>query len=224
MKNILSHIKIPVNEKIFIKDPETSDLGKKIIEKGVELIDEIGFDAFTFKKLGEQIGSNESSIYRYFENKHKLLMYITSWYWGWIEYKLVFLTNSIPDKEVKLKTAIEIITSDFHEDFDNELIKQEALFRIVTMEFSKSYLTKMVDFENKEGYFLVYKSLINRVVGMVQEYDSNYPYSKSLISSVIEGAMHQHFLKNHLTTITNCNATLAPSDFYTDLIFRVLKK
>lgn len=222
MKNILSHIKIPIHDKIFIKDPETSDLGKKIVEKGIELIDEIGFDAFTFKKLGELIGSNESSIYRYFENKHKFLMYITSWYWGWIEYKLAFLTHSIPDPKVKLKTAIEIISSDFHSDFEHEYINQNKLFRIVTLEFCKSYLTKMVDIENKEGYFLVYKSVINRVVSMVQEYDNSYPYSKSLISSVIEGSMHQHFLKNHLTTITNCNPNFAPSEFYTDLVFRVL--
>lgn len=223
MKNILSNIKIPINEKIFIKDPDTSDLGKKIIEKGIDLIDEIGFDSFTFKKLGEKIGSNESSIYRYFENKHKLLMYISSWYWGWIEYKLVFLTNSIPDSKVKLKTAIEIISSDFHDDFSHEFIKQDALFRIVSMEFSKSYLTKMVDFENKEGYFLVYKNVINRVVDIAEHYDPSYPYHKSLISCMIEGAVHQHFLKNHLTTITNCNTNFAPSDFYKDLIFRVLK-
>ena len=56
---------------------------------------EIGFENFTFKKLGEQIGSNESSIYRYFESKHKLMLYLSSWYWAWIEYRLVFATNNI---------------------------------------------------------------------------------------------------------------------------------
>jgi AcrR family transcriptional regulator len=56
------------NFKIFVKDPETSALGKKIIKESIILIDEKGFDNFTFKKLGERIGSNESSIYRYFES------------------------------------------------------------------------------------------------------------------------------------------------------------
>ena len=37
--------------KIFIKDPESSELGKRIIEHSILLIDEIGFDSFTFKKL-----------------------------------------------------------------------------------------------------------------------------------------------------------------------------
>ena len=78
MSTILSNIKIQVNEKLYVKDPETSDLGKKIIENSILLIDEIGIEHFTFKKLGERIGSNESSIYRYFENKHKLVVYLSS--------------------------------------------------------------------------------------------------------------------------------------------------
>ena len=74
MQSLLANFKIQINPKIFVKDPETSVLGKKIIEHSILLIDEIGFDNFTFKKLGDRIGSNESSLYRYFENKHKLLI------------------------------------------------------------------------------------------------------------------------------------------------------
>ena len=95
MHNLLSNIKISVPENIYIKDPESSELGKRIVKHSILLINDIGFDAFTFKKLGEKIGSNESSIYRYFESKHKLLLYLSSWYWAWIEYQLVFETHSI---------------------------------------------------------------------------------------------------------------------------------
>ena len=110
MQSVFSQIKIKVNEKVFVKDPETSTLGKKIIENSILLIDEIGFEDFTFKKLGERIGSNESSLYRYFESKHKLLVYLSSWYWGWMEYRLVFSTNNISNPLEKLKIAISIIT------------------------------------------------------------------------------------------------------------------
>ncbi len=79
MNNLLLSLKIQVNDKIYVKDPETSSLGRKIIQESILLIDEIGFENFTFKKLGERIGSNESSIYRYFESKHKLLVYLSSW-------------------------------------------------------------------------------------------------------------------------------------------------
>ena len=86
MTNLLANLSISVNEKLYVKNPETSDLGKKIIEHSILLIHEIGFESFTFKKLGDKIQSNESSIYRYFENKHKLLLYLSSWYWSWIEW------------------------------------------------------------------------------------------------------------------------------------------
>ena len=74
MESLFSNIKIQVHSAIYIKDPETTELGRKILKESIILIDDIGFENFTFKKLGEKIGSNESSIYRYFENKHRLLI------------------------------------------------------------------------------------------------------------------------------------------------------
>ena len=90
MDRLIPRLSIKINDRIFLKDPESSDLGKKIISGGIDLIDEIGFEAFTFRKLGAAIKSPEASIYRYFENKHKLLVYLSSWYWNWTEYRLVF--------------------------------------------------------------------------------------------------------------------------------------
>jgi hypothetical protein len=54
--HLITNIKFKISDKIFVKDPETSALGKKIIKESIILIDE-GFDNFTFKKLGERIGS-----------------------------------------------------------------------------------------------------------------------------------------------------------------------
>lgn len=80
MKNLQVHIS--VSSEIYLRDPYSSDLGQNIISNSIDLINELGFEKFTFKKLGEQIGSPESSVYRYFENKHTLLNYLISWYWG----------------------------------------------------------------------------------------------------------------------------------------------
>lgn len=224
MDSILSNIKIQVNEKIFVKDPETSTLGKKIIQESILLINEIGFEDFTFKKLGERIGSNESSIYRYFESKHKLLLYLSSWYWGWMEYRLVFSTNNISNPFERLKKAISIVTEKVEDDSTTAHINESILNKIIIAEFTKTLLTKEVDEENKEGFFLVYKRVVNRLVEMIELVNSDYLFAKSLSSSIVEGALHQHFLKDHLTTITNCNQKTSVTEFYIDLIEKTLKK
>lgn len=222
MQNILSNIVITVNDKLYVKNPETSELGKKIIEHSILLIDEIGFDYFTFKKLGERIGSNESSIYRYFESKHKLLLYLSSWYWAWIEYRLVFETNNILNPKEKLYKAITIVTEKIEDDSNTLHINEAILNKIIITEFTKTLLTKEIDDENKTGFFLVYKRVINRIIDMICEVNPEYPFAKSLASSIVEGALHQHFLKDHLKTITNCNDVISPTDFYINLLEKTL--
>ena len=222
MQNLLSNLKITINEKLYVKDPETSDLGRKILKNSIILIDEIGFESFTFKKLGEKIQSNESSIYRYFENKHKLLIYLSSWYWSWIEYNLVFATHNITNPVEKLSISVKIITQNIIDDKNTPHIDESILNRIIISDFSKTLLTKDVDAENKEGFFLVYKRVINRLILIINEVNPSYPYAKSLASSIVQGSLHQHYLKEHFKTITNLSENDCLSDFYTHLIKKTL--
>ena len=223
MQNILSNIIISVNSKLYVKNPETSELGKKIIEQSILLINELGFENFTFKKLGERIQSNESSLYRYFENKHKLMLYLSCWYWGWIEYKMVFATSNVTNPMERLKKAITIVTEKVEDDSTTLHINESILNKIIIQEFTKTIITKEIDEENKEGFFIVYKRVINRIKEMIQEVNPNYLYAKTLASSIIEGALHQHFLKDHLTTITDCDKDNSPTDFYLNLIETTLR-
>ncbi|TMU55419.1 TetR/AcrR family transcriptional regulator [Flagellimonas algicola] len=222
MERLMRSIKIGINEKIYLKDPESSDLGKRIVEQSILMIHEMGFESFTFRKLGEQIQSNESSVYRYFENKHKLLLYLASWYWGWLEYKMVFATNGIPNPTEKLRRAIEILTQTVKEDVTFSHVNEVLLNKIVINEYSKSYLTKEVDLENKEGYFVIYKRLVQRLHEMIITVDKDYPYPSSLASTILEGSLHQYFLKEHFPNLTDCDDNVTPTQYFTDLVFRTL--
>ena len=223
MERLLSNIKISVPEKIYIKDPESSDLGRRIVENSILLIDEIGFEAFTFKKLGLRIGSNESSVYRYFEGKHNLLLYLSSWYWSWKEYQLVLETYSINEPLEKLKKAIEILTRTIKVDNQFTHINEVVLNRIIINENSKSFLTKNVDQENQEGYFIVYKRIISRLKEMIIAVNEKYKYPASLASTIVEGGLHQHFLKDHFKSITDCSKDITPTSFFTHLTSHILK-
>lgn len=222
MKHLLSSLKINVNSSLYLKDPESSVLGKKIVEQSILLINEMGFENFTFKKLGAEIGSNESSIYRYFESKHKLLLYLTSWYWGWKEYQLLFATANVEDPSKKLEAAIEVVTRCVEKDSFVSHIDEGVLNKVVINEYSKSFLSKEVDKENEEGFFTFYNRLVFRLKEMILAVDKEYPYPSSLASTIIEGSLHQHFLIDHFSSLTECNENILPSRYFIHLVFSTL--
>jgi AcrR family transcriptional regulator len=182
MKYLLSNFKISINQNLFIKEPSSSELGKKILSNAIEMIEEIGFENFTFRKLGQQIDSPEASIYRYFESKNQLLVYITSWYWGWMEYRLVLETANIDSPETRFEKAIALITTVNNDKLTIEGIEINKLHKIVISESSKSYLTKDVDKVNKEGAFhLNYKQFVARLAEIIKEINPSYKFPHMLI-------------------------------------------
>jgi hypothetical protein len=223
MKDLLSNIKININDKIYLKDPDSSELGKKIIQHSVLLIDEIGYDTFTFRKLGQQIECPEASIYRYFENKQKLLIYLTSWYWGVMEYRLILLITNISSPEKRLENALALITNNTPENYVFDGLDGYKLHRIVISESTKSFLSKEVDAINKEGAFYNYKKFVARIVSIISEINPSYKYPNMLVSTVIEGAHLQVFFAEHLPSLTNKQKNNDYiNHFYSQLIFKTL--
>jgi len=219
MEELLTQMKIQVNEKVFLKDPDSSEIGRKIINNSILLIDEIGFEEFTFKKLGLEIGSPESTIYRYFENKHKILLYLTIWYWSWLEYRLVFGTVNIISLNEKLNTAIKLLVEPIQEDSDFSHINEVVLNRIVISESAKSYFTKKVGVDNKDGVFKVYKRLVQRVGDLVLAINPDFEYPNMLISTVIEGAHQQRYFAQHLPKLTDVRPGKDNiTEFYTNMV------
>jgi hypothetical protein len=199
----LTNLKVIVSENLYLSDPESSRLGKKIIFYSVEMIDDIGFEKFTFKKLGLLIDSPEASIYRYFRNKNQLLTYLISWYWGWMEYRLVIETTNILSPEKRLEKSINLITSNIDETLNLEGVSIKKLQRIIVSESAKSYLTKDVDKANKEGAYLNFKQFVLRIADIILEVNPKYKYPQMLLTTIIEGSHLQVFFAEHLPRLTN---------------------
>lgn len=224
MKDLLEGYKVKVNENLFLSDPSGSKLGRNIITHAVLLIDELGFEKFTFKKLGEKIESTEASIYRYFKNKNQLLTYLISCYWAWLEYQLVFETANIPSAELRLEKSIAIITRSNFDKLVVDGIEMEKLYSIVISESSKSYLTKEVDKANKEGSFYNYKQFVKRLAAIIKEINPRYKYPHMLLSTIIEGAHLQYFFALHLPGLTNVQkSNTYITRFFTDLALQSIK-
>ncbi len=217
------NIKINVSSELYIKNPDSSELGQRIISDSIHLIDELGFESFTFKKLSNKISSPESSIYRYFENKHTLLLYLVNWYWGWVEYKIVLATTNIKDKKEKLEKAIRVLTKPVLVDASISYVNELLLHRIIIAESKKTFHTKNVKEENQKGFFKTYKYMVNRVAAMVLEVNPQYKYPRMLISSVVEGAHQQRYFSEHIPALTDSKkGEDSVTEFYTELVFNMI--
>ncbi|WP_436515276.1 TetR/AcrR family transcriptional regulator [Ekhidna sp. To15] len=225
---MIAKLQIQLSSALYLRDPQSSDLGQKIVQESIFLINKIGFESFTFKKLSTQIGSTEASIYRYFENKHRLLVYLISWYWNYVEYRITFETHNISDPEERLKIAIRLISDKLKDDDNFPGISESELQQIVVNESDKTYLTKNVDKINKEGVFRGYKSLCETIASYMSEINPDFEFPRSLTSTCLEAAHQQIFFAEHLPRLTDIKKQGDAYDqnyhYLTTIIFNSLKK
>ncbi len=219
-----------LNEKLYLRDPQHTRLGQHIIRGSSEMIARLGFEHFTFKKLAKEIDSTEASIYRYFENKHRLLQYLVAWYWSWLNYRIDLATSSLPNTREKLKAALHVIAEEKKYDPTFQFVNEEALHRIVVAELDKTYLTKWVDNDNSIGLFGGFKMLCYKLGGFITELNPDYQYPHSLICTILLAANQQLFFIQHLPTLSNINKKNATQihdkleEFLTSLVFNAIDR
>jgi hypothetical protein len=215
-----------VNEHIYLRDPESSELGKQIVKNAIDLIYELGFEHFTFKKLATKMSTTEASIYRYFENKHRLLLYILNWYWSYMEFLVDFTIQNIQDPKEKLIKIITLFTQSLPESVGQLDYNKSYLNQIVLSESSKVYLIKEVKEINSYQVFKPYKDLCNKISEVMLSLNPTYAYSRSLSSTLIETAhSQQYFSKNlpRLTDVSNTKEEEFVFNFLSQLVFSALK-
>ena len=196
-------IKISLNNGLYLKEPQDSKLGRNIIKHSILLIDKFGFESFTFKKLAEEINSTEASIYRYFENKHLLLLFFVYWYWEWVSYLIGINTINVEDPKKKLKIVIHSFVYASKENPSVTYVNESKLHRIVISEGNKTYHTKEVDNENSKGFFKSYKDLAESVSNVISEINPAFKYPFSLATNLFEMSNNHIFFAKHLPRLTD---------------------
>src|SRR3989442_10379073 len=58
---------------------------ERILQVGLGMIDQQGLEAFTMRKLAQELGVDPMSIYRHFQNKDALLDGVADVLWGEVE-------------------------------------------------------------------------------------------------------------------------------------------
>ncbi len=152
------------------------------------------------------------------------MVYLTSWYWGWLEYQLVFSITNILDPEKKLRIAIDVLSQLNEKKESGSHINFTVLTRVVVSESSKAYLTKDVDEANKEGFYAGYKRVVQRVSDVMLEIQPEFEFSHTLSSTVMEGIHHQKYFAQHLPSLTDTTEKPSQmSQFYGDMVLATLK-
>lgn len=218
-------VKFKVNEKVYLRDPEGSELGKRIVKSAIDLIYELGFENFTFKKLATEIQTTEATVYRYFESKHRLLLYILNWYWSYMEFLVAFQVQNMKDPKQKIKAVVRLFTHELPHSKGSLEYNKENLTQIVINESSKVYLVKDVDEINKNEVFKPYKDLCAAIAEIILEYNPKYKYPKSLGTTLIETSHHQQFFSKYLPKLTDVqvkNKDEYSAIFIEDLVFKAL--
>lgn len=178
-------IRFAIDSSLYLRDPEETPLGRSIIAESIMMLDEMGFEAFTFKKLATRINSTEASVYRYFKNKHQLLCYLVSWYWMWLEYLIGIRTRNLNDPRKQLELAIIALLEASHDDPNVPHIDESVLHRVVIAESARVYMTRTPEQENFQGMLEGYKLLCAKITELIRAIDPKYKYPRELMETLL---------------------------------------
>lgn len=205
-----TRLSITVNPNTYLRNPEETELGRKIIKHGIELMSETGYQCFNFKNLAQEMKSTEASVYRYFENKYMLLMYLTSWYWEYLDLQIMLNTRNIDDPVRKLMITVNTIVNGTETDFIQDYVNVTQLHKIVVEQSTKVTHSKKVEACEKAGMFSNYKNLNSNISEIILECDPEFKYPTALATNIIKLAMDHKYYAEHicsLTEITQCQHT-----------------
>jgi AcrR family transcriptional regulator len=167
------------------------------------MLGEGGFDAFTLKRLAHNLQTTESSVYRYFDNKHRLLVYHIKSYWEWLneQVNIQCYNNKLHGRKA-LETTFEIMCFPQANNWPREGVSYDCMHKILTHQSVKAYFSSYVDLENKDGAHQALKALVHIMSGWLREEVPDFEFPKSLINTLLTSVMMQPFYAEHLPSLT----------------------
>jgi AcrR family transcriptional regulator len=201
MTSILTQLNIQLDESLYLKDPMGTEVGHELVRTGAELIAHDGLESFTMKKLATELGSPESTVYRYFQNKNQLMLYISSWYWSLLEWKIAFATANLSDARQSLDKALQVLSGGT-EEVQTAIVHEQLLNKIVIRESFKSLHICAPNTESCERFFGAYLNLTQRLAELISNVHRAYPMPKALAVTLIETAHYQQFLQHFIPALT----------------------
>lgn len=179
-----------------------SPMGTRILAEGLVLMNKIGLEAFTFKKLAERMGSTEVTVYHYFANKQRLLQYYFQVYWLWLATHCQQEGRGLKDPLERLQGDIRAIAGLWPVDARAAQFDPSDLRELVINEGSKSFMHKNVDSDNKLQLFKPYKDLCGHIAIELKACSPRMKNARSFATTLVEMAHSLEFAMHHLPALT----------------------
>lgn len=197
------HIDIDISKNLSIKDPFSSELGKKIVINGLSLINHYGFEDFNFKKLAVACSTTEASVYRYFNNKVQLLAFLTAYYWNWTEYLTELYCNAAKSPKAKLTVLINVICN--HEISPENIngIQYNDLHQLINCEWQKLIYNKETKLIPANAAFEDYKRFKKMASAILTDLNKNLKEPQAIITTIIITANTQLFFSKKFQTLSS---------------------
>jgi len=189
----------------YLKDPDSSETGRDIMVHGAAMMACGGIESFTFRKLAARAGITEATVYRYFSNKHQLLLFLLNRYWNALEYKAMLETVHINNPLARLHRLAELLTGPVEETEKGEFAGH--LYLIAMSESVKVHLGKETGTDWQKGMLNGYARITGLVAETLRTAHPEYPYPRAWAATFIDSAMQQQFLMRHLPELTEVQSS-----------------
>lgn len=197
----MAHYHLDPDPSLTLRDPG-SPMGRRILHEGLELMNELGLEAFTFKKLAEHIGCTEVTVYHYFANKQRLLQYYFQLYWLWLAILSTQSGKSAKDPLDRVHGTIRGLAGLWPGEVLASQLNPFALRELVINEGSKSFMHKNVDSDNELKLFKPYKDLCAQVASELKACSPRIKSPRSFATTLVEMAHSLEFAMLHLPALT----------------------
>ena len=202
----MAHYHLVPDTSLHLRDPATSAIGERILSEGLVLMNELGLEAFTFKKLTEYAECTEATIYKYFPNKQRLLQYYFQLYWMWLDTHCQQEGRLLLDPWERVQGDIRALCGLWAKDAMAAQLDPIVLRELVIVEGSKSFLHRNVDEDNKLKLFQPYKNLCAHLASEIKACDKTCKQPRTFATMLIEMARSLEFAMEHLPALTELGA------------------
>jgi AcrR family transcriptional regulator len=216
------HLLFKPDAALSLREPTATELGRSVLVEGLALLNELGLEAFTFRKLAARAGCTEVSIYKYFANKQRLLQYHFQLYWLWLLQVGAQEVVMAGDARAALRRVVDVLCGLWPGDLPALQVDPASLRRLVIAEGMKSYMHKHVDDDNARLLFKPYKDLSAFVADRLVACRPGLAMPRSFATTLVEMAHSLPFAMEHLPSLTELSDTQDPGALAAHLYERTI--